>query len=88
MSLTPVELRHELHKNPELAFNEFETTKILIEEMDGPDVRRIRDKAEVALAQGIEYISQKDSPEPILKQLGKYLHEDFIALGNRLKRKK
>ncbi len=38
MSLSPVELRHRLHKNPELSFREFETTKLLkenIEELDG-----------------------------------------------------
>ncbi|UCH65712.1 MAG: amidohydrolase [Ignavibacterium sp.] len=29
MSLSPVELRHTLHKNPELAFKEFQTTKLL-----------------------------------------------------------
>jgi len=32
-SLTPIELRHKLHQNPELAFNEFETTKLLIEQI-------------------------------------------------------
>jgi N-acetyldiaminopimelate deacetylase len=31
MSLTPVELRHTLHKIPELAFKEFQTTDLLIE---------------------------------------------------------
>ncbi len=30
MKLSPVELRHKLHQNPELSFHEFETTKILI----------------------------------------------------------
>ncbi|MFC2103050.1 M20 family metallopeptidase [Bacteroidota bacterium] len=29
MSLTPVELRHTLHKNPELAFKEFQTSKLI-----------------------------------------------------------
>jgi len=31
MSLSPIELRHTLHKNPELAFNEIKTTKLLID---------------------------------------------------------
>lgn len=31
MSLTPIELRHTLHKNPELSFKEFETTRLLID---------------------------------------------------------
>lgn len=35
MSLTPIELRHTLHKNPELAFNEVKTTKLLIENING-----------------------------------------------------
>ena len=30
MKLNPVELRHKLHQNPELSFQEFETTKLLI----------------------------------------------------------
>jgi N-acetyldiaminopimelate deacetylase len=30
MAITPYELRHILHKNPELSFEEFETTKLLI----------------------------------------------------------
>lgn len=29
MSLTPIELRHLLHKNPELSFNEFKTTRLI-----------------------------------------------------------
>ncbi len=29
MMITPVELRHKLHRNPELAFNEYETTKLI-----------------------------------------------------------
>ena len=35
MSLTPIELRHTLHKNPELAFNETKTTKLLIDNIKG-----------------------------------------------------
>ncbi len=31
MSLSPVELRHTLHKNPELSFKEIQTTKLLID---------------------------------------------------------
>ncbi len=30
MKLSPVELRHKLHQNPELSFHEFETTKLLV----------------------------------------------------------
>ncbi len=30
MKLNPIELRHELHRNPELSFSEFKTTKLLI----------------------------------------------------------
>ncbi len=30
MKLSPLELRHKLHQNPELSFHEFETTKLLI----------------------------------------------------------
>jgi N-acetyldiaminopimelate deacetylase len=35
MSLTPVELRHTLHKNPELSFNEVKTTQLLIDNIKG-----------------------------------------------------
>ena len=35
MSLNPVELRHTLHKNPELSFNEIKTTQLLIENIRG-----------------------------------------------------
>ena len=37
MSLTPIELRHTLHKNPELAFDEVKTTKLLIDNIKGLD---------------------------------------------------
>ena len=37
MSLSPVELRHTLHKNPELAFNEVKTTQLLIDNIQGLD---------------------------------------------------
>ncbi len=37
MSLSPVELRHTLHKNPELSFQEFETTRLLIENIKSLD---------------------------------------------------
>jgi N-acetyldiaminopimelate deacetylase len=30
MSLTPIELRHTLHQNPELAFKEFKTTELIV----------------------------------------------------------
>ena len=30
MSITPIQLRHKLHQNPELAFNEFKTTELII----------------------------------------------------------
>ncbi|MCH7771040.1 MAG: hypothetical protein IIA49_08500 [Bacteroidetes bacterium] len=30
MNLSPIQLRHELHQYPELAFQEFKTTKIII----------------------------------------------------------
>ena len=33
MSISPIQLRHKLHQNPELAFNEFETTKLLLEQI-------------------------------------------------------
>ena len=43
MSLTPIELRHSLHKNPELAFNEVKTTGLLIENINGlPDSSKIK----------------------------------------------
>ena len=35
MSLTPIELRHKLHQNPELSFNEVCTTETLIENIKG-----------------------------------------------------
>jgi N-acetyldiaminopimelate deacetylase len=35
MSLKPVELRHTLHKNPELSFNEVKTTQLLIDNIKG-----------------------------------------------------
>lgn len=31
MNLSPIELRHTLHRNPELSFNEIKTTKLLVE---------------------------------------------------------
>jgi N-acetyldiaminopimelate deacetylase len=37
MSYSPVELRHKLHQNPELSFLEFETTKILIDNIKSLD---------------------------------------------------
>ncbi|MGA8265380.1 MAG: amidohydrolase [Ignavibacteriaceae bacterium] len=37
MSLSPIELRHTLHKNPELAFNEVKTSKLLIDNIKGLD---------------------------------------------------
>lgn len=37
MSLSPVELRHILHKNPELSFSEFSTTKLLTENIRSLD---------------------------------------------------
>lgn len=33
MSLSPIELRHLLHQNPELAYQEFQTTKLIIDEV-------------------------------------------------------
>ncbi|MCU7496498.1 MAG: amidohydrolase [Ignavibacteria bacterium] len=41
--LTPIEMRHTLHQNPELLFHEFETTNILkrnLEELDGLVIHR------------------------------------------------
>ncbi len=40
MSLSPVELRHTLHKNPELSFKEFETTKLLIKNIESIDTSK------------------------------------------------
>ena len=37
MSLNPIELRHTLHKNPELSFNEIRTTQLLIDNIKGLD---------------------------------------------------
>ena len=37
MKINPVELRHKLHQNPEIAFHEFTTTKLLIESIKGFD---------------------------------------------------
>ena len=31
MKYSPIELRHKMHQHPELAFQEFETTKLIIE---------------------------------------------------------
>ncbi len=30
MNISPIQIRHEMHKNPELAFQEFKTTKLII----------------------------------------------------------
>jgi len=35
MKISPIELRHKLHQNPELAFEEFATSKLLIESIKG-----------------------------------------------------
>lgn len=37
MSISPVELRHALHENPELAFKEFETTKLITDSVKSLD---------------------------------------------------
>lgn len=37
MSISPIELRHSLHKNPELAFKEFETTKLITDSVKSLD---------------------------------------------------
>ena len=34
-SLTPIQLRHKLHQNPEIAFHEFATTELLIQNIKG-----------------------------------------------------
>lgn len=40
MKVSPIELRHKLHQNPELAFQEFETTKLLIKSIKAVDVSK------------------------------------------------
>ncbi len=40
MNLSPVELRHRLHQNPELAFKEFETTKLLLDNIREMDSKK------------------------------------------------
>ena len=37
MSITPIQLRHTLHQNPELAFKEFNTTKLIINSINSLD---------------------------------------------------
>lgn len=37
MAVSPVELRHKLHRNPELSFREFETSKLLISNIEKLD---------------------------------------------------
>ena len=37
MAISPVELRHRLHQNPELSFREFETTRLLRKNIEGMD---------------------------------------------------
>ena len=37
MKISPIELRHKLHQNPELAFHEFATTKLLIDSIKAFD---------------------------------------------------
>lgn len=44
MKINPVELRHLLHQNPELAFNEFKTTELLIDY-----IRRIKNSGRVII---------------------------------------
>jgi N-acetyldiaminopimelate deacetylase len=40
MKISPIELRHKLHQNPEIAFHEFATTKLLIESIKRFDVSK------------------------------------------------
>jgi N-acetyldiaminopimelate deacetylase len=42
MIITPVELRHKLHMHPELAFHEFETTKLIRSAVQALDSSRIK----------------------------------------------
>ena len=35
MKISPIELRHKLHQNPEIAFHEFATTKLIIDSIKG-----------------------------------------------------
>lgn len=54
--LTPVELRHELHKNPEISFEEFKTTELIIDSiksMKGSDVLKIHTPCQTGLL--VEY---------------------------------
>lgn len=39
MSISPIELRHELHMNPELAFNEYKTQSILKEALESLELK-------------------------------------------------
>ena len=53
MQISPVELRHKLHQTPELMFNEFETTKILIENIEKFDSIKIHRPLETGIL--VEY---------------------------------
>ncbi len=63
MALSPVELRHTLHKNPELSFREFETTKLLrknIGELDKKSALKIHTPYRTGLL--VEHTVSPDQP--------------------------
>jgi len=38
--ITPIELRHQLHKNPEIAYQEFQSTKLIIKSIQAVDINK------------------------------------------------
>lgn len=63
MALSPVELRHTLHKNPELSFHEFETTKLIrknIEALDKNSLLKIHAPYRTGLL--VEHTAVKGQP--------------------------
>ncbi len=59
MAISPIELRHELHSNPELAFNEYKTQSILIESLESLNLKPI-----IIAKTGLIFHIEKDKTKP------------------------
>ncbi len=67
MELTAVELRHLIHQNPELAFHEFETTNLIVENIEKmPGSRFLKLHKPMPTGLLVEYTGGKEDEEYLL----------------------